>query len=160
MNEPPASVSESMAQTPATSTTSPLTSPEIKRIFDDAFKSYKVKTGKDLKDHELFKELKGCDNDPTAILAKFRATHFYDPSWAGSDEDFDEEHQQCLKNKQKSNERLKKWLVPTLHVLCAFSNTLGGGVGVVFADSFLRKWAHSHVNIDRHIPPPKQSLLA
>ena len=113
MSQPLASVS--MPQTPATSSSS-----DIERIFDTALKSYQKKTKKNLKDNDLFKQLEGCDS-PAALLAKFQAAQFDDPSQSGSDD------------------RLKRWLVPTLNVLCAFSDTLGEGVSLVMIDSFVRK---------------------
>ena len=111
MSQPSASVS--VPQTPATTSSS-----DIERIFDAALKSYQKKTKKDLKSHDLFKQLEKCDS-PAAILTKFQAAQFDDPSQTGSDD------------------RLKRWLVPTLNVLCAFSDTLGEGVSLVIVDSFL-----------------------
>ena len=111
MSQPSASVS--VPQAPATTSSS-----DIERIFDAALKSYKKKTKKDLKSHDLFKQFDECDS-PAEILAKFQATHFDDPSQTGSDD------------------RLKRWLVPTLNVLCAFSDTLGEGVSLVIIDTSL-----------------------
>ena len=111
MSQPSASVSVP----PAPATTS---SSDIERIFDAALKSYKKKTKKDLKSHDLFKQFDECDS-PAEILAKFQATHFDDPSQTGSDD------------------RLKRWLIPTLNVLCAFSDTLGEGVSLVIIDTSL-----------------------
>ena len=104
-----------MLQTPRPETTS---SSDIERIFDTALESYERKTKKNLKVHDLFKQLESCDS-PAAILANFQATQFGDPSQTGSDD------------------RLKRWLVPTLNVLCAFSNTLDEGVSLVMIDSFV-----------------------
>jgi hypothetical protein len=106
MSQTPASVSKT--QTPATTSSS-----DIEHIFDTALMSYKKKTKKDLKSHDLFKQLENCDS-PDAILAKFQTDQFD----TGNDD------------------RLKTWLVPTLHVLCAFSDTLGEGVSLVTIDSF------------------------
>ena len=114
MSQPLASVS--MPQAPGPETTSPS---DINRIFETALKSYKKKTKKDLKDHDLFKQLENCDS-PASILDKFQATQF-DPSQTESDD------------------RLKRWLVPTLDVLCAFSDTLGEGVSLVIVYTFLHK---------------------
>ena len=111
MSQP--STSTSLPQTPSTKSSS-----DIERIFDAALKSYKKKTKKDLKSHDLFKQFDECDS-PAEILAKFQATHFDDQSRTGSDD------------------RLKRWLVPTLNVLCAFSDTLGEGVSLVIMDSSL-----------------------
>ena len=136
MSQPSASVS--VPQTPATTSSS-----DIERIFDAALKSYMKKTKKDLKDHDLFKQLENC-HSPAAILAVFQTTQFEDPSRTGSDD------------------RLRRWLVPILNVLCAFSDTLGGGVGLVVIDTFVVPlWVTtSSCQFGRHSHPPKQSLLA
>jgi hypothetical protein len=107
MSQPTASVS-------VPQTTAPTSSSDIERIFDTALKSYKKKTKKDLKSNDLFKQLETCDS-PAAILSLFQTAQFE----TGSDD------------------RLKRWLVPTLNVLCAFSNTLGEGVSLVDIDSFV-----------------------
>ena len=122
MSQPSASVS--VPQAPATTSSS-----EIERIFDAALKSYKKKTKKDLKSHDLFKQLDECDS-PEEILAKFQATHFDDPSQIRSDDG------------------LKRWLVPTLNVLSAFSDTLGEGVSLVIMDSSLPLYViNTHTSI-------------
>ncbi|KAH9069606.1 hypothetical protein EDB83DRAFT_440420, partial [Lactarius deliciosus] len=108
MSQPPAPVS--MPQDSAT--TSSQSSFNIERIFDAALKSYKKKTKNDLKNHDLFKQLEICDS-PAAILAVFQAARF----------DF---------SPTASDDRLKKWLVPTINVLYAFSGALGEGVALVF----------------------------
>ncbi|KAN0136416.1 hypothetical protein V8E53_005784 [Lactarius tabidus] len=99
-----------MSQNPVTSSSG--TTSNIELIFVAALKSYKKKTKKDLKNHELFKQLETCDS-PAAILSVFQADQF-DPSRTGS------------------NERLNRWLIPTINVLSAFSNTLGEGISSVF----------------------------
>lgn len=105
MSQPPTDTPDTMSQTPATTPSSS----NIEGIFNAALESYKKKTKKDLKEHDLFKQLEGCDS-PTAILAKFQAEH---SSQTGGDD------------------KLKKWLIPTANVLCAFSGTLGAGVSLV-----------------------------
>jgi hypothetical protein len=84
---------------------------DIERIFDTAFKSYLKKTKLDLKEHDLFKKLEKCDS-PGAILAAVQA------DIAGS-------------SLNRGDERLKKWFVPTVNVLYAFSGTLSQGVALV-----------------------------
>ncbi|KAI9436849.1 hypothetical protein H4582DRAFT_2058339 [Lactarius indigo] len=111
-------MSQSAAPAPASMPQAPVTTPSessstrIERIFDIALKSYKKKTKNDLKNHDLFKQLETC-NSPAAILAVFQTAQF-DPSRTAGDD------------------RLKKWLVPTVNVLCAFSGTLSEGVSLVF----------------------------
>ncbi|KAH9069480.1 hypothetical protein EDB83DRAFT_2518251 [Lactarius deliciosus] len=104
MTQPPTTVS--MLQAPESSS-------NIERIFDAALKSYKKKTKNDLKNHDLFKQLEACDS-PAAILAVLQAARF----------DF---------SPTASDDRLKKWLVPTINVLYAFSGASGEGVGLVFS---------------------------
>ena len=90
-------------------------SSDIERIFVAALKSYKEKTGKDLRNHDLFKQLEAC-NSPATILAVFQAAQF-DPSRTGAPA------------------KMKQWLFRTLDVLCTFSNTLREGVGLVITKS-------------------------
>ena len=113
------SVSETRTTTPSGSSSNL----NIERIFEVALQSYKKKTKQDLKSHDLFRQLEECDS-PAAILAVFQATEF-NLSRTGADE------------------RLKKWLVPTINVLYAFSGALGEGVSLVNINSSV----HSSVNI-------------
>ncbi|KAH9165077.1 hypothetical protein EDB89DRAFT_2246912, partial [Lactarius sanguifluus] len=103
--------------TPATIPSSSNQASNIEGIFDTALRSYKKKTKKDIKEHDLFKRLEQC-NSPAAILAAFQADQF-DPSRTGG------------------NDRLKKWLLPTINVLYAFSATLSEGVGLVNIGSYV-----------------------
>lgn len=84
---------------------------DIQRIFDTALKSYLKKTKLDLKEHDLFKQLEKCDS-PGAILAAFQADMASSSLTSG-------------------DEKLKKWFVPTVNVLYAFSGTLSQGVALV-----------------------------
>jgi hypothetical protein len=110
MSRPRASASVSISQTPATAPSG--SSSNIEGIFEAALKSYKKKTKKDLKNHDLFKQLETCDS-PAAILAVFQAAQF---------------------DQTGSDDRLKKWLVPTINVLYAFSEALGEGISLVNID--------------------------
>lgn len=96
-------MSQTNASTPPSS--------NIERIFDTALKSYQKKTKQDLKKHDLFQQLEKCDS-PAAILATFQDDKFGQSRTGGDD-------------------KLKKWLVPTINVLYAFSETLGEGVALV-----------------------------
>jgi hypothetical protein len=109
MSQPPAAVS--IPQTPGTTPSG--SSSNIEGIFEAALKSYKKKTKKDLKNHDLFKQLETCDS-PAAILAVFQDAQF---------------------DRTGGDDRLKNWLVPTINVLYAFSGALGEGVGLVNIDS-------------------------
>ena len=82
--------------------------PNFQPIFEKALKEYKKKTGKDLTAHPLTAEIKRCDS-PQAILAVLEGK---------ADE---------LNQSQSSDERLTKWLNPTVNILNALSATLGQG---------------------------------
>ncbi|KAH9168287.1 hypothetical protein EDB89DRAFT_1909458 [Lactarius sanguifluus] len=81
-----------------------------KTIFRDAVKAYEKRTKKDIATHPLAAQLKSCDN-PSAILAVLRAQ---------------------VQRSQSADEKLTKWLDPTVNVLHAFSETIGNAVGLAF----------------------------
>ncbi|KAH8986442.1 hypothetical protein EDB92DRAFT_2105273 [Lactarius akahatsu] len=85
-------------------------------ILDKALIEYKTKTRKDLITHPLANQIKTCDS-PGAILAVLQGK---------ANE---------LKRSQSSDDRLTKWLTPTVNILTAFSSTLGEGVSTVFPPS-------------------------
>ncbi|KAI9434703.1 hypothetical protein H4582DRAFT_1881751, partial [Lactarius indigo] len=99
-----------MSQPPPASTSSS----NFDSIFRTAVKAYKKRTGHDITAHPLAAQLKTCDS-PNAILVVLRAQV----------EEFDQS--------RRDDERLTKWLNPTVNVLYAFSATLGEGVGLVFS---------------------------
>ena len=84
----------------------------LEGIFDIALRSYEKKTKQDLKKYDLFQRLEKCDS-PGAILAAFQVEVF------GS-------------TQTGSDYGLKKWFVPTVNVLYAFSETLSQGVALVY----------------------------
>lgn len=86
--------------------------PNFQPVFERALKGYKKKTGKDLTAHPLAAEIKGCAS-PQAILAVL------------------EGKANELQQFQGSDERLTKWLNPTVNILGALSATLGQGAGLV-----------------------------
>ena len=92
-------------QAPSSST------PNFQPIFEKALDDYKRKTGNDLTTHPLATELNDCDS-PQAILnvleGKANGIKFH-----------------------SGDERLSKWLVPTVNILGALSATLGQGVHMV-----------------------------
>ena len=81
-------------------------------ILDNALKAYKKHTKKDLLEHPLADRLQAC-NLPSSILTVVQ------------------EQVQELNESQGGNERLMKWLNPTVNVFHTFSGTLGEGVGLV-----------------------------
>jgi hypothetical protein len=77
-----------------------------------ALKLYEKRTKKDLIAHPLASRLQSCDTpDAISAILKEQADEF---DHARVDED-----------------RLTKWLNPTVNVLYAFSSALAGGVGLV-----------------------------
>ena len=86
--------------------------PEFQSNFNEALDEYKKKTGKDLITHPLTAEIKHCES-PEAILAVLE----------GKAND--------LNQSQSSDERLTKWLAPTVNALNSLAPTLGQGFGMV-----------------------------
>ncbi|KAI9436478.1 hypothetical protein H4582DRAFT_435325 [Lactarius indigo] len=83
-------------------------------IFHASLKAYERKTKKDLLSHPLATRLNSCDS-PAAILTVLQ------------------DQVQEFEQSRSVDERLTKWLDPTVNVLYAFSATLGEGVGLVFS---------------------------
>ena len=81
-------------------------------IFAAALKTYNKQTKKDIVSHPLATQIQSCDSS-SAILAVLRT------------------QVQIFDQSQSADEKLTKWLDPTVNVLFAFSTTLGNGVGVV-----------------------------
>ncbi|KAI9438402.1 hypothetical protein BJY52DRAFT_1217459 [Lactarius psammicola] len=82
--------------------------------FYAALKTYKDKTKKDLLTHPLMAQLQTC-NSPTDILAILRT------------------QVQQFEQSTHDDDKLTRWLNPTINVLYAFSTVLGEGVGLVFS---------------------------
>ncbi|KAH9983786.1 hypothetical protein BJV74DRAFT_988860, partial [Russula compacta] len=83
-------------------------------IFNNALEAYESQTKKNLLAHPLAIQLQSCDS-PSTILAVLQ------------------EQFQDLNRSRSHDEKLTKWLDPTVNVLCAFSDTLGEGVSLVFS---------------------------
>ena len=97
----------------------PTSNSNFASIFDAALKSYKRKTKKDLTSHPLLHSLQSC-NSPEAILIVLR------------------EQIPAFNQPQSSDDRLTKWVFPTVNVLYAFSAVVGQGVGLVCIGIFYR----------------------
>ena len=102
----------STSKVPATSSESSRTSTNFQLIFYTALKAYEKKTKGELLAHPLVSQLQTCDS-PASILAVLQAQV----------DDIDQA--------RKSDDRLTKWLIPTVNVLLTFSATIGGGVSLV-----------------------------
>ena len=102
-----------MSQTASTSKASTSkASSRFQAIFDSALKSYQKQTKKDLIAHPLASQLQSC-NSTNAIIAVLQdLVHQFDQAHSG-------------------DERLIKWLNPTVNVLFAFSAAISGGVSLV-----------------------------
>ena len=100
----------------ATSSTCPVTviSPttNFQSIFNTALKAYERRTKTDILAHPLASQLQACKS-ADSILAVLQ----------GQVDDLDQA--------RRSDERLTKWLSPTIDVLLAFSATLGEGISLV-----------------------------
>ena len=86
-------------------------------VFNAALEEYKHKTKKDLASHPLLPSLESCDS-PEAIITVLRDRI---PGFSES---------------QNGDDRLTKWVTPTVNVLYAFSDTLGQGIGLVSIKTF------------------------
>ena len=115
------------------------TAPNFQPILDKALKEYKKKTGKELTTHPLAEEIKGCTH-PDAILAVLQGK---------ANE---------LNQSQSGDERLTKWLTPTVNVLNALSATLGQGVGTVSLKMMVPY--HNCPNDNFQVFPPTQIIFA
>ncbi|KAH8978856.1 hypothetical protein EDB92DRAFT_373101 [Lactarius akahatsu] len=102
--------SSSMPQSLAT-TASPSS---FKLIFEKALEAYKKKTKKNLITHPLGSQLQACDS--AADILKILQNQV-----------------DQLEQSRSGDERLQRWIDPTIKVLYAFSATLGEGVGLVFS---------------------------
>ena len=109
----------STSHLPATSS-----SPNFQLIFNTALKSYETQTNRDLITHPLASQLQACDS-PASILAVLQ----------GQVDDLDQS--------RKTDERLTKWLSPTVNVLLTFSATIGRGVSLVRKGPVLSFWDHN-----------------
>ncbi|KAF8494338.1 hypothetical protein F5888DRAFT_652217 [Russula emetica] len=89
-------------------------SPNFQLIFNNALKAYEKRTKSDLLAHPLVPQLQDC-NSLSAFLA---VTH----------QQVQEFHQS-----RGADERLTRWLDPTMKVLYSLSETLGEGVSLVFS---------------------------
>jgi hypothetical protein len=125
-----------MSAGPSTSTSNS----NFASIFNAALKSYERKTKKDLTSHPLLPSLQSCDS-PEAILTVLR-----------------EQIPAAFNQSQNGDDRLTKWVSPTVNVLYAFSATVGQGVGVVRIEIFCRGEFSALTYTFRHSHRRMQSL--
>jgi len=97
---------------PTAAASSSSCSSSFQQIIDKALEAYEKRTKKNLLTHPLAEQLQTCDS-PGAILLLLQ------------------QQVQANNQSQSSDERLTKWLDPTVYVLDAFSAALGEGIGLV-----------------------------
>jgi hypothetical protein len=108
-------------------------------IFNAALKSYQRKTKKDLASHPLLSSLQSCDS-PEAVLTVLR------------------DQTPTFNQSQNGDERLTKWVAPTVNVVYAFSSTVGQGVGLVCIGIFCH--GEFPLNIYFQAFPPANAIFA
>ena len=97
-----------MSQNPtATTSTS-----NYRSIFDNAIEAYKAKTKKDLRSHPLLDKLQNCHSPDAVLTILYQQIPGFDQS-------------------RGTDDKLTKWLNPTVNVLCTFSGIIGVGIGLV-----------------------------
>ena len=112
---PPGPSTSTMPQVPSTAPSSA----SLETIFGAALKSYNKKTKRDISSHPLAAQIRSCDT-PGSVIAVLRT------------------QVQPLDRSQSADEKWTKWLVPTIHVLYAYSATLGDGEGLVNCETLSR----------------------
>jgi hypothetical protein len=105
-------INRSLLQTMSHTTSSSASPSNFDAIFNSALDAYKKRTKKDLTSHPLLPTLQACNN-PDAVLAVLR------------------EQIPAFTQSQNADDKLTKWLVPTVNVLYGFSGALGEGVSLV-----------------------------
>ena len=108
-------------------------SSRFQALFQAALKSYKKQTKSDLLAHPLLSQLQSCDSTAAIVVILQDQVQVLDKSRSGDD-------------------KLTKWLNPTVNVLSAFSATVSGGVSLVSRDTYANVIleASSHVYIVRY----------
>jgi hypothetical protein len=109
----PRAVIHTMSAVPSTSTSHS----NFASIFNAALEKYNRKAKQDLAKHPLLPRLQTC-HSAEAILTVLR------------------EQTPEFNQSQNSDDRLTKWVTPTVNVLNSFSATLGGAVGLVHITIF------------------------
>jgi hypothetical protein len=107
-------VHDGTASTMSSSTQGQTSAPssDFKSILDGALRKYEEKTGKSLLDDPLAAKLKQCES-VDAIKGILRG------------------QAEAFQQFRDGDQRLMKWIGPTVDVLCTFSDTLGGVAGIV-----------------------------
>jgi hypothetical protein len=113
MPSSPRSIMSTAPTAPSTSTSQS----NFASIFNASFESYKRKTKNDLSSHPLLPSLQSCQS-PEAVLTVLR------------------DQVPANNQSQSSDDRLTKWVAPTVNVLYSFTGSIGQGVGLVNIKKF------------------------
>ena len=113
----------------------PSSSSNFQLIFNSAVEAYEKRTKRNLLAHPLALQLQKCDS-PASIFAVLQS------------------QVDDLERARKGDERLTKWLGPTINVLIAFSDTLGEGVSLVCL-KMISFWNDSLTTITQVFSPAK-----
>ena len=113
-------------------------SPNFQLIFNNALEAYRRRTKKDPLLHPLFAQLQNC-NSPSDVLALIN------------------QQIQGLHQSQRDDERLTRWVDPTVRVVYTFSETLGAGVSLVCIETreIDPSKIHSFIYIPQAFSPAK-----
>ena len=132
--QPTTLLSISMSYARHTSTSSS----NFQLIFNNALKAYERRTKKDLLAHPLAAQLQACNSHSSVLIVL-------------------QQQVQELNRSQNSDERLTKWLDPTVKVLYTLSETLGEGVSLVYPVISNPRFVFSYA-FYRYSRPRKRSL--
>ena len=80
-------------------------------IFENAIEAYEKKTKQDLRSHPLLIKLQDCDSPDAVLRLLYQQIPGFDQS-CGADN------------------KMTKWLNPTVNVLCTFSAVIGGSISL------------------------------
>jgi hypothetical protein len=105
-------------------------------IFNAASNEYRKLTKQDLHAHPFAAVLDNCDS-PDAILNVFRR------------------QAQTFDEFRKGDDRLIKWLDPTVHILFTFSATLGEGIALVSVIHPFILYHYAQICLSQPFPPAK-----
>jgi hypothetical protein len=105
-------------------------------IFGAASNEYRSLTKNDLHTHPFAAVLDNCDS-PDAVLNVFRR------------------QAQAFDQFRNGDDRLMKWLDPTVHILFTFSNMLGEGIALVSVKHPLILYRYAQTCLSQPFPPAK-----
>ena len=127
--------------TPPTALPTSVSLANFQAIFHTSLKAYEKHTKQDLLAHPLVVQLHNCDS-PAAIMTILQ------------------EQVQDFEQSRILDQRLTKWLDPTVNVLLAFSNALGEGVSLVRLNKSARLTPRPRSNSYLQVFSPAKVIFA